>query len=120
MIYVAVGDAIVRLARSSDEDAGPVLELMTPKFHPLIATGAIRACAMIPMKLSEEDAAEVLSRSQRLLEGLDIFWAVVACAGWSGPAVTSFLNKHSVSSNCEIANAAQLAQKGKYRKVSPL
>lgn len=120
MIYVAVGDAVVRLARSSDGDAEPVLELLTATFHRFVPAGAIRACAMIPMKLSEEAAAEVLQRAERLLEGLDIFWAVLASAGWSGSAVTTFLNKHVMSSNGDIAKAARLAQQGKYMKVSPL
>jgi hypothetical protein len=120
MIYVAIGDAMVRLARDSDEDAKPVIALLSTDYHPFINAGAVRACAMIPMKLKQADAAEVLRRAEQLLEGLDIFWAVLACAGWSGATVDSFLNKYSGSTNAELAKAAQLAQKGRYMRVSPL
>jgi hypothetical protein len=120
MLYVALGDAIVRLGRSHPDDPAPLIDLLGSSNRMLI-DGGLRATAMLHLVLNPA-AVEVIAR---FLSALDLadplrFWGVLAAAGWSGPEVRGLLNESTKSPRQDIRKAALAAQKGRYLPVRPL
>jgi HEAT repeat protein len=120
MVYVAIGDATVRLEREHENDATPVLRLMETGNEMLI-DGAFRAVAMLRMK-PEEEAIHKIVRYGALRQPDDglRFWIAAAAAGWSSAEVTRFLAECARGSREDVRQAAIAAQQGKYRKWNPL
>ena len=119
MVLVAVGDAYVRLRRTSDSDPIPVFEILAINSESLLE-GALRAIAMLRMQFMPEATASIIeqvvaSNSERLL-----FWLAAACPGWSGHAVDEFLNRCEISTREDVRDAAMAARVHKYKKWSPL
>jgi HEAT repeat protein len=120
MVLVAVGDALVRLRRSSDSDPNPILEAFAVKNDESLLDGALRAMAMLHMSFQPTETALILQLTmQRQSERLK-FWAAAACPGWSGAAVDDFLDQCLVSTREDVRSAAADAKLKKYRKWNPL
>jgi hypothetical protein len=120
MVLVAVGDAFVRLRRSSDSDPAPLFEMFAVKNDESLLDGALRAMAMLHMSFDPEATAWILNRvTARKSEGLR-FWAAAACPGWSGAAVDHFLDQCLLGTREDVRSAAADAKLKKYRKWHPL
>lgn len=126
MVYVALGDAIVRLGRSYPDDATPVLRLIGTGNLDLIV-GALQAVAMLHLRLNEPAIAQIITfasaqprptqrhEAERIRQ-----WTAAAAAGWQCPAVLAFLNECLPTSDQGLQRAVTAALKGKYVKWSPL
>lgn len=120
MLYTAVGDAIVRLARSSPQDPQPVLDILKSGNDRLI-DGALRAVAQLRLTLDPPAINEIIAFASALPinDGLR-FWPAAAAPGWHGPNVEAYLVKCLESSREDVRLAATLALKGQYKQWSPL
>ncbi|MFB8241026.1 HEAT repeat domain-containing protein [Kitasatospora purpeofusca] len=118
-VYVALGDAIVRLSAPGDTDGS--LRWCLGTGTPMLADGALRAVAVQRLPL---DAATI----DRILDFLDPlephdglrFWAAAAAAGWTGPRVRGFLQECAAGPRADVAGAAASSLQGKYQAHSPL
>ena len=120
MVYVALGDAIVRLGRADADDPQPVLALMRTG-NDMLIDGAFRAVAMLHLKLDaaavEHIVGFVAGRSPQ--DGLR-FWVAAAAAGWSGPSVAAFLEACATGPRQDVQRAALASQQGTYLQWNPL
>ena len=115
MVYVAIGDAIVRLGRSAEHDAGPVIELMRSG-NSMLADGAFRAMAMLRIKPDPHPIHVIIDFvSSFPREDPLRFWVAAAAPGWKEPKVESFLRECSTSARNDLREAAVDALAGKYR-----
>ncbi|MFE5588170.1 HEAT repeat domain-containing protein [Kitasatospora sp. NPDC056531] len=119
MVYVALGDAIVRL--STPEDTAGSLRWCLDSGTPMLADGALRSVAM--QRLTPD--AATIDYILDYLGPLDPhdgrrFWAAAAAAGWPGPAVKRFLEECAASPRTDVASAAVSSLQGKYQTYSPL
>ncbi len=119
MIFVAIGDAIVRLTRN-ENDASSVIDFLESK-NDMLIDGALRAMAMLRMIPSEEQILQIIKFVSKYAvdEGIR-FWVIAAAPGWSGSAVESFLDQSIHSTRNEFIKAAELAKKKKYYSWNPL
>ena len=120
MVYVAIGDAIVRLSIENERDATPIFKLLDTGNEMLI-DGALRAMAMLKMVPSDRHIQNIINyvAERELNQGIH-FWVVAAMPGWSGPKVEEYLDYCAKSPREEITSAVALARKNKYKKWSPL
>lgn len=120
MVLVAIGDALVRLSRSSDTDAGPVLKVLSIENAGLLHDGALRAVAMLRMRFDDADTRELI----RMVDAAEVesrkFWLIAACPGWSGPDVDRFVERCLSSPRADVREAAAEAKVRKYRNWRPL
>jgi hypothetical protein len=120
MVLVAVGDAYVRLCRSSNDDAKPVFNILRIRNDDLLLDGALRAVAMLRMKFRPDTVARIIEHvTARKKESL-WFWVAAASPGWSGPVVDAFLDKCLAGTREEIKTAARAAKVKKYLRWNPL
>lgn len=126
MVYVALGDAILRLSRKFDDDA-EIMMMLLETGNKMLIMGGIQAIAMLRMKLNANILARVISYAQSTYskdnQDWSIIWVLRATPGWQGPLVEDFLQKCSKISfeqNQQIFTATKLALAGKYHKWSPL
>jgi hypothetical protein len=120
MVYVALGDAIVRLARKHQNVALPVIECARSG-NDMLADGAFRAMAMLRMVPDEATIATLIDLvSARPPEDGIPFWVVAAAPGWKGPKVEAFLHECESSPRKDVCDAAKDALLGKYRRWKPL
>jgi len=120
MIYVALGDALVRLQLTSTEDARSVIEIMTSGNEVLI-DGAFRAMAMLKMVPRADQLREILSFVLTLPTDSDLrYWPLAASAGWRVDGVEMFLGQCERSAREDLQRTAKLARKGIYGKWRPL
>jgi hypothetical protein len=119
-VYIALGDAIVRLGRKYENDPQPVLTLMQTG-NDMLIDGAFRAVAMLQLKPNadavKQMVAYVAARSPS--DGLK-FWVAVAAAGWSGPVVENFLQDCVQGVRDDVKKAAVASLQKKYLKWEPL
>jgi len=120
MLYVAIGDAIVRLSTENERDTATIFKLIDIGNEALIE-GAFRAMAMLKMIPGDSEIEKIINyvAAKDLNQGIH-FWVVAAAPGWSGSIVEECLNYCERSPREEITNAVALARKGKYKKWSPL
>lgn len=119
MIYLAIGDALVRLLKKDDKDAKPILELIRSNNEFLIE-GGLRAMAILRMIPAEEDIDEIISYVRKTKNNSLIFWTAASCPGWKTKQVHEFLSQCSQSEREDIRKAAVNALKGKYLNWKPL
>lgn len=117
MVYVAIGDSIVRLARPEPNDVSVVFDLLKTKNNMLI-NGALRAIAMLRLVPSTKQIDRLISFAEK--NHACSFWIVAAAPGWTGSKVERFLAECAESDQAELSNAAKLAQTGKYKAWNPL
>ncbi len=120
MVYVAIGDAIVRLSIENERDTIPILKLLDTGNEMLI-DGALRAMAMLKMVPSDKHIEKIINyvAVRELNQGIH-FWVVAAAPGWTGAKVEAYLDYCAKSPREEITSAVALARKNKYKKWSPL
>ena len=120
MVYVAIGDAIVRLSIKSKNDAAPILKLLETGNEMLI-DGALRAMAMLKVVPSDSCIEKIINyvAERELNQGMHV-WVLAAAPGWSGTKVEEYLDYCAKSPREEITGAVALARKKKYKKWSPL
>ncbi|MCU1647478.1 MAG: repeat protein [Nocardia sp.] len=118
-VYVALGDAIVRLGREFDNDPAPALWCLQQQ-DVRLADGALRAVAMLRLSLPDSAIDDVLDYAEaHFLDRNHAYlpyWPAVAAAGWSGPRVRAFLGRCSQDSRQIVADAAKDALNGRYGK----
>jgi hypothetical protein len=120
MVDVAIGDAIVRLARKHENDALPVIDC-AKLGNDTLTDGAFRAMAMLRMVPDDGAIAKVIDLvSARPAEDPLRFWIAAAAAGWKGAKVEAFLRECGSSQRKDIRDAATEALQGKYGKWRPL
>jgi HEAT repeat protein len=120
IIYVALGDAIVRIGRRYENDPTPVLDLMNTSNRMLI-NGAFRAVATLQLTLDQSTIEAIIDHVDRLDLCDDLrFWVIAAAAGWSGPVVERFLIASLMSPRKEMRIAALSSQQGQYRHLRTL
>lgn len=121
MLDVGLGDAIVRLDRTEDNDITPVLWCVSAARSDGLMDGAFRAMAMLRMVPSETAIGQLLDVVEaRPPDHFLRFWVVAAAAGWTGERVRRFLDAAVVSSRKDIAEAAASSLTGRYKHYSPL
>jgi hypothetical protein len=120
MVYVALGDAIVRLGRESLNDPTPVLTLLRTSNRMLI-DGALLAVAMLRLTLDPEAVTTIVTFLSSFEPSDPIrFWGTLAAAGWIGQEVERFLAEGAGSTRDDIRRAAIAAQRRRYLHVRPL
>jgi hypothetical protein len=120
MIYVALGDAIVRLARRSDNDPTSIMKLLDTKNECLIE-GAFRAIAMLHLVLNKKAVQKIIAYVSALPNNHHLrFWIAAAAAGWGKVATSKFLQECVTSESSDLRKAAGASLKGRYLKWNPL
>lgn len=120
MIYIALGDAIVRLERTNDKDITLLLGLLSSN-NDMLIEGAFRAIAMLRMIPSPSDIQRIMQYvKQQTVPGGVAFWLAAAAPGWNGTEVDAFLQQAVKSYDQQLQRAAIAAQQKKYIKWSPL
>ena len=120
MVYVAIGDAIVRLSIENKRDTTPIFKLLDTG-NDMLIDGSLRAMAMLKMVPSNDHIEKIINyvAARKLNQGIH-FWVVAAAPGWSGAKVEEYLDYCAKSSREEITCAVAMARKNKYKKWSPL
>ena len=120
MLFVAIGDAIIRLSIKNERDTPPIFKIIDTGNEALIE-GAFRAMAMLNMIPSDSEIEKIINyvAAKDLNQGIH-FWVVAAAPGWSGTKVEEYLDYCERSPREEMTNAVALARKGKYKKWRPL
>lgn len=122
MTKLAIGDALVRLARRTENDAAPVFEAfsLAATSGPSIAAGAMRAVAMLRL-VPDRDVSEKIVALVRELNDSDVrFWTAAASPGWDRDKTAFFLKDCLSDPFEETRVAAALALKGVYQTYNPL
>jgi hypothetical protein len=120
MVYVALGDALVRLQFTPEQEAVAVTEVMDTGNEMLI-DGAFRAMAMLRMVPRTKEIREILSFASALPPDSGLrFWPLVATAGWKGDTVEAFIDGCAKSNRVDLREAAEQARTGKYGNWRPL
>jgi hypothetical protein len=120
MVYMAIGDAIVRLSKINDSDAKPVIELFASG-NTMLIDGGLRAMAMVRMVPSDSQISEIIKfvSTYSVDDGMR-FWVIAASPGWSGAEVDDYLAECGKSARSEFRKAVDLAINKKYKKWQPL
>jgi HEAT repeat protein len=116
MVYVAVGDALVRLSSDREKELLRILS----SGNAGLAEGALRAVAMLRLGLSTEAIESVIAHVAKPENEPLRFWVAAAAPGWDGPRVEAFLRDCVRSARKETREAAQAALEKKYLKWNPL
>jgi len=120
MVYMALGDSIVRLSRSEPSDISAVFELISTENEMLI-DGAFRSLAMLRLVPSTSDIEDLIEFVEQYDPDHHLrFWIVAAAPGWEGSKVENFIFECTASNREDISSAAKLAQEKKYKKWQPL
>ncbi|MFE1519474.1 HEAT repeat domain-containing protein [[Kitasatospora] papulosa] len=120
MVYVALGDSIVRL-RSAEEGVSAPVRWCLDSGTPMLADGALRAVAMLRAVPESKTVDYILDFLAPLNshDGLR-FWAAGAAAGWPGERVRAFLERCAAGPRTDVADAAATSLEGKYQTYRPL
>jgi hypothetical protein len=121
ILYLAIGDALVRLAVTPDERAEVIRSLTREAVHDSLRDGAFRAMAMLRL-VPATDVVELVIKAvrQRALRDPIRFWVAAACAGWEGKVVDEFLEECMRSPRKDIQDAASKSRQRTYGKWTPL
>ena len=120
MVYTALGDAIVRLARRHEQDPAPVLTLMQTG-NDMLIDGAFRAVAMLRLKLEAAAVDQIVDyAAARGPHDPLRFWVAAAAAGWHGPNVERFLTACASGPRDDVREAAEASLHKRYRSWHPL
>lgn len=120
MVYVGLGDALVRLQIQSPEDGVPIMKLMRSG-NDMLIDGAFRAMATLRMVPNEDQIDQIIRFVSALpLAHHNRFWPLAAAPGWKGDNVAAFIAECARSPRTDIQEAAELAANQKYKKWNPL
>lgn len=118
MVYVAIGDALVRLSKNK---ISTVLQFIDQERHSSLIDGALRAMAMLRLVPEEKDIARILDYAGSLpVDDGNRFWVIAACPGWPTKVIERFLEDAANSSRSDCQEAVLLAKSGKYKSWNPL
>jgi hypothetical protein len=121
MVYVALGDALVRLCVDAEEMSGAVVKMLREPTHDMLRDGALRALAMLHVVPGAEAIREIIAFVRaRPAEDPLRFWAVAAAAGWTGSEVIGFLSECLTSPRQDVREVAAMSKNGRYGKWKPL
>ena|ERR1035437_399714 len=115
-----LGDAFVRLSRTSDADAGPLLKVLSINNDGTLHDGALRAVAMLRMRFNDAETRDIIRTVDASGSESRKFWLIAACPGWTGPEVDHFVERCLSSTREDVRAAAADAKLKKYRKWRPL
>ena len=130
IIYLGLGDAIVRLSNSGPTASRAVLDVMKTKNFSLI-DGAFRAMALLRLVPGEDEMAAIIEmarnpEAEEHFQGTPKFkpglrkWVAVAAAGWPhNKLVLDFLHECEQYPVMGVDLAARDALAGKYGKWQP-
>lgn len=116
MVYLAAGDALVRVNNGAD---AAVLAALRSGSLPR-AEGAIRALAMMRTVPTEATTHAIIGYANEPARRQVRFWVAAAAAGWPKASVRPFLEQCLIDDNADTRRAAQAALKGRYLKWNPL
>ena len=126
MVYVAIGDALVRLA-TPEEATWKTLMNLVQSGNAGLAYGACQAMAMLRLVPPAAIIEQLIEFANRFpldeSQGINPRFCIAAAApGWlkQSAAVRPFLEVCTTSKNSQVKLAAEAALQGKYRKWSPL
>jgi hypothetical protein len=120
MVYVALGDAILRLARQFPDDASPALDLI-PTGNPMLIDGAFRAIAMLRLRPPPDAIGAIVDFVAPLPTSHHLrFWVAAAAPGWDHPKVMTFLQACVAGDRDDVRTAATAALQKKYLTWRPL
>jgi hypothetical protein len=120
MVYVGIGDALIRLKQQGRENIEPVFALMKSGNEMLI-DGGFRAMAMLKMVPSDRDIQRIIKFTSKFnKEHCLRFWPLAASAGWSGKYVENFIEQCAKSKRQDLQQAAKFASESKYYNWNPL
>ncbi len=119
MVLTALGDALVRLGRSSEDDPTPLMELLETNNLPLVE-GGIRAVAMLHLKPTPDAVHCIINYASRPGNEQVRFWVAAAAPGWAGPEVETFLREGAHDHLADTTEAAEAALQKKYLTWHPL
>jgi HEAT repeat protein len=119
VVLVAVGDALVRLARSYPDDPAPILGLLDSG-TPALFEGGLRAVAMLHLALTPESVRRIMEAVSRPEHEAARFWAAAAAPGWQGAEVEAFLTRSLEDRSAEVRKAAEAALRHEYLRWRPL
>ncbi len=120
MVYVALGDAIIRLGQADKNDATSVLSVMAST-NDMLIDGALRAVAMLRLRPNNEAITRIISyAARRPLEDESRLWVAAAAAGWDGSDVQAFLKTSVASPREDVKRAAQASLQKIYLTWNPL
>lgn len=120
MVYVALGDAIVRLGRAHENDPAPLKALLATG-NDMLIDGGFRAVAMLRLRFDTETIEMILDflRPRGSADGLR-FWVAAAAAGWESPGLGAFLKQCIEGPRNDVRQAAIAASEKRYQRYSPL
>lgn len=120
MVYVAIGDSLVRLQPDSDAKTRAIKEMMQSG-NTMLVDGAFRAMAMLRLTPDDETVSEIVAyvSTENRDDSLRT-WVAAAAAGWNPDLVAPLLKECASSSDQQLARAANSSLKRKYVKWSPL
>jgi HEAT repeat protein len=126
MVYVAIGDALVRLETPEDHTWETLMNLVQTGNEEL-AYGACQGMAMLRLVPPPAIIEQLIDFANRfpLDESRTInqrLWIAAAAPGWleQSPAIRPFLQVCAKSQNSQLKLAADAALQRKYRQWSPL
>jgi len=124
MVYMGLGDALVRLA-SANATVAPTVEKLLESKNTMLIEGGLRAVAMMELELPESLVRNLIEYVSTMPTGDErsnwsSTWLAAAAAGWRWPGVSQFLQCCSTSEFEPLRRAASAAIEGKYLKWSPL
>lgn len=126
IIYCAVGDAIVRLGRKSNDDSGPLLWCLAQPERELLDEGALRATAQLRLVPDGDGIPAALAATQRLLHNsarpndLLGLWGLIAAAGWRCPVVHDYLMAQVNDHRLEVRQITQESLQGRFAALKGL
>lgn len=121
MLYVGLGDAIVRLSQSEPSDLSPVLKILRASRNPMLVDGAFRAMAMLRLVPESAEMIEIISHVSKLSPNSGLrFWVAAAAPGWRGSEISEFIEDCARSPRPDVQEAASLARLGRYKQWRPL
>ena len=119
MLYVALGDALVRL--SSGNKITTVISLIEQKRQSMLIDGALRAMAMLRLIPTNVEILRILGYAAGLsTNDGNRFWIIAACPGWPPETTERFLEESAKSNGPDFQEAVLLAKSGKYKTWRPL
>lgn len=120
MVYIALGDAMIRLTTDGESRRVAILNLLKTK-NLWLLEGGLRATAMLRLYFDEYTTKEIISYISTFPVDHHLrFWTAAACAGWNQEITAPFLNECLSSANREIQKASAASLKREYLKWSPL
>lgn len=119
MVYLALGDALVRLSPGHEVEV--VITLIDEARHRMLIDGALRALAMLRLVPSEPAIQRILDYAAPLpIDDGNRFWIIAACPGWPAKLTQSFLTDCARTDRTDFQEALELAKRGRYKTWRPL